>query len=107
MITKALRKPKTPKPFATTKKQIQFVKNLLYPLLQHEILDIEFLKADGTVRRMKCTRAPDAYGAYISFEQYERGFAKKANPDICRVWDIKKEGWRSFRFDSVISVAVV
>jgi hypothetical protein len=99
--------PKKKTPFAKTKKQIQFVKDLLYPLLRHEILDIEFLKANGVVRRMKCTRNPEAYEVHIPMEKFHLGFPRKKNPDVCKVWDTKKKGWRSFRFDSVISVAVV
>ena len=95
------------KPFAKTKKDVQLVKDLLYPLLQHEILDVEFRKVDGTVRKMQCTRNYDDHRVKIAFSDVDKELQRKKNPDICRVWDVEKQAWRSFRFDSMISVAVV
>lgn len=105
--------PKQKTPFAKTKKDIQLVKDLLYPLLRNEILIVEFRKIDGKMRKMECTRnsayfekhLPD----YTDIDPTTMTVAVPShkNPDVCKVWDMKKEAWRSFRFDSVISVAVV
>jgi hypothetical protein len=32
---------------------------------------------------------------------------QKRNPDVLAVWDLEKEGWRSFRYDSLIEWDVV
>ena len=32
---------------------------------------------------------------------------KKENPDTISVWDIDKNGWRSFRIDSVKEIKIV
>jgi hypothetical protein len=29
---------------------------------------------------------------------------KKENDDVLAVWDVEAQGWRSFRFDSILSV---
>lgn len=60
---------------------------------------VTFTKADGTDRVMYCTLIPDFLP--------EKGESKRTitkNPEVVRVWDIKNDGWRSFRFDSIKKV---
>ena len=62
---------------------------------------VEFLKADGTNRVMKCTLS-DLHGAkYTSTPMVETAAnkPKKVNTDTCPVWDVDVGAWRSFRWD--------
>lgn len=102
------------KPFAKTKKDVQLVKDLLYPLLRNEVLEVEFRKVDGKTRKMECTRDStyfELHGDLVHPDDADVDISEDVpshkNPDVCKVWDINKQSWRSFRFDAVISVAVV
>ena len=69
------------------KEQVQHV-------LRSGIADVFFTKKDGTKRRMLCTTnitlIPEA--------------AQSSDTSLA-VWDLEKDAWRSFRYDSVISFA--
>jgi hypothetical protein len=73
-------------------------------VLHNGIALVEFVKADGTERVMKCTLS-DLHGAkYTSTPIVETAAAvdakpKKVNTDTCPVWDIDAGAWRSFRWD--------
>ena len=59
---------------------------------------VEFTKKDGTVRNMLCTRDSQL----IPAEHTPSAESKiKENADVLRVFDLQKQGWRSFRIDSV------
>lgn len=68
--------------------------------LKTKVLKVNFIKKDGTVRDMLCTLNPDLLPAQIDIEESVQ--KKTQNPDILAVYDLEKEGWRSFRYDSVI-----
>lgn len=62
---------------------------------------VEFEKANGQNRLLKCTLDP----AVIPQTYTESGLpAKQPNGDVQAVWDIEANAWRSFRFDRVKSV---
>jgi len=73
-------------------------------LLHSQAVMVEFVKADGSIRVMKCTLS-DLYGAkYTQTPIVENAAAeavatKKVNTDTCPVWDIDAGAWRSFRWD--------
>jgi hypothetical protein len=58
---------------------------------------VVFTKTDGTSRIMECTLREDA------IIQYEKTTdrVKAINNEVCPVWDLKENAWRSFRYDSV------
>jgi len=58
---------------------------------------IEFTKKDGTKREMKCTLA-EGYAPSTPITQKKM---RPVNEEVQVVWDMKKEDWRSFRWDSV------
>jgi hypothetical protein len=73
--------------------------------LQAEILSVSFLKKDNTKRTMVCTLKPDLLpNVTISTNNT---LIVPANPRIydantlCVVFDMEKQSWRSFRWDSV------
>jgi hypothetical protein len=66
----------------------------LIGLLESEIVEITFLKKDGTERIMNCTLQEDYLPETV-------GSDKDKNSDALAVFDVDKEDWRSFRWDSV------
>ena len=75
---------------------------LIKDLLQKHILEVTFTKADGTERVMNCTLRSDIVVPY----EKKTDRVKEPNSDIVAVWDIDKEAWRSFNYDSVKDFAV-
>jgi hypothetical protein len=75
-------------------------KDALISLLKNEIVQVKFNKVDGTERVMICTLREDHVKPY---EKVAEGREKKVNENIISVWDTENDGWRSFRFDSIIS----
>lgn len=64
-------------------------------LLHERVITVEFVKADGSPRRMECT-LNEGMGAKYSTNESTK---KKPHPDTCVVWDINQNAWRSFRWD--------
>jgi hypothetical protein len=63
---------------------------------------IAFTKANGEKREMLCTLRPDMIPPQ-PISETER-VPRKENLDVQAVWDLEKQAWRSFRFDSVIFI---
>ena len=63
------------------------------------IIEVSFTKKDGTDRTMKCTLNSQYLPEQKDLEQ-EIDKRNKSD-EVIAVWDIEKEGWRSFRWDSV------
>lgn len=76
--------------------QNNFLKDLLYT----KTVRVKFFKKDGTERQMLCTLRQDMLPTQVDLEESIN--KKKPNPDVIAVFDLEKEAWRSFRFDSVI-----
>lgn len=66
-------------------------------IIRQALLDdtivLEFVKADGTVRKMNATLQESVV------PHVEANTERKTNPDIQVVWDTTANGWRSFRWD--------
>jgi len=61
---------------------------------------VKFKKSNGEEREMKCTLNE---GILLPYQSKTEN-TKKYNPEVLPVWDIDKGEWRSFRYDSIISV---
>ncbi|NBW57437.1 DUF2693 domain-containing protein [bacterium] len=72
----------------------------LQGLLKNEIVKVTFTKKDGTDRTMLCTLKEDLILPY----ETKTDRVKKASEDTIAVYDLEKESWRSFRFDSIKQV---
>jgi hypothetical protein len=68
----------------------------LRQLLHQDCATVVFKKKDGSVRELFCTTMPSVLGDYES--------TSKPSDSIVTAWDLENEGWRSFKFDSLISV---
>lgn len=65
-------------------------------------VDIIFIKKDGTERQMRCTLQENVVVPYEKKTDKE----KKNNEDTLSVWDMDKNAWRSFRWDSIKNVTL-
>jgi len=66
-------------------------------VLRSENVSITFTKKDGTERIMQCTLAESK----IPSEKLPKNTGKVQSEESCAVFDVEKQDWRSFRFDSV------
>lgn len=76
-------------------------KDFILQSLREGVVTVKFTKKDGTERDMKCTLQE----SYISPYEKKTDREKVASDSNISVWDIENQGWRSFRVDSVISIA--
>jgi hypothetical protein len=75
------------------KKEKDWLKNLLH---EREVV-VEFVKKDGTMRKMTCTLSENK----IPSEKMPKNAEKTKNEEILAVFDVENQDWRSFRWDSV------
>lgn len=71
-------------------------------LLRRETVDVEFVKVNGDLRVLTCTLDPTKLPSSKPLE--EQAEDKVENPDFCAVFDMINQGWRSFRWNSVLTV---
>jgi|TARA_B110000259_G_scaffold165194_1_gene191842 hypothetical protein len=64
-------------------------------------VEIEFLKADGTLRKMKATLSESVVP---KSKEDTNTKEKKVSPDVCIIWDTEAGAWRSFRWDRLQEV---
>ena len=84
--------------FDSSYKDYKKSRKWLIGLLESEIVEITFIKKDGTDRVMKCTLQEDYLPETV-------GSDKERNNEVLAVFDIENEGWRSFRWDSVKQIS--
>ena len=74
---------------------------LLQSLSEREVV-VTFTKKDGSERVMKCTRNLSS----IPSDMQPKGTMQKVEEsDNIRVFDVEQQGWRSFNFTNLVSVA--
>lgn len=74
-------------------------KEWLKNILREREVTVIFTKKDGTERKMLCTLSENK----IPEEKVPTGSGKTKNSDALAVFDLEKEEWRSFRYDSLKS----
>lgn len=73
----------------------------LRDLLKTDIATVTFTKKDGSKREMICTLIPD----YLPVMSEPNPNIKYGpSPFIATVWDLEENAWRSFKFESVLSI---
>lgn len=75
-------------------------KERLVAKLKSSICKVSFTKRDGSLREMICTLAPSKvpHTGEVGVKR-----TKAENPDVLPVYDTESQGWRSWRWDSLIS----
>lgn len=76
--------------------------NFLKEKLRENVVQVQFVKRDESVRKMRCTLRGDM----LPEQDTSKTSQKKRNDESLAVWDLEKEAWRSFRYDSVIGFTV-
>ena len=69
----------------------------LLGLLRDSEVTVKFIKKDGSERKMLCTLAENK----IPSEKLPKNSGKTKSDEALAVFDLEKQSWRSFRFDSV------
>jgi hypothetical protein len=69
--------------------------------LRSKIGTVTFTKQNGDERVMRCTLQESVLPVQTDIEE---AIQKKTLTDSLAVWDLEKNSWRSFRYDTVISV---
>lgn len=87
-----------------TEKELKLFKNWLKGCLSYGPVTITFTKKDGSERVMECTTAPSLVPEEPIVESIKPKREKKVNEEVCPVYDISAQGWRSFRWDSIKSI---
>lgn len=86
--------------FDTTDPEFQsWVKGLLHDKSISN-LRITFTKADGTDRELVCTLLESA----IPADKVPKGTGRDSSETTQRVFDVEKQEWRSFKWESVKTV---
>ena len=80
--------------------QNEYLKKTLF----ENVVNVLFVKKDGTERKLICTLKPDLLPVQTDLEEAVQ--KKTPNPDVLAVWDIENKGWRSFRYDSILGYMV-
>jgi hypothetical protein len=86
--------------FVGDTKEAKKSRKWLTNLLNEYVVEVTFTKKDGTERVMNCTLLED-------YLPETTGVGKAASFDAVSVYDVDKEDWRSFRWDSIKAVKVV
>ena len=68
---------------------------------------VTFKKKDGTDRVMKCSLKSGIVPPATKEDPASQKKVRTISDEVCVVYDVEKEGWRSFRWDSVQLVEVV
>lgn len=74
--------------------------------LKENICVVSFKKKDGTNRNMKCTLKENIIPKATKEDPLSQKKIRALNEEVLPVWDVEKEGWRSFRVDSVSFIGV-
>lgn len=78
-------------------------KNWIKDVLNLAPAVVEFVKKDGSIRKMNCTTSKEFIPAQPVKESKSN---RQVNEDVLAVYDLEINEWRSFRYDSVKSVII-
>lgn len=70
--------------------------------LHEGVCIVTFKKADGSERVMKCTLVEDVLPPATKEDPLSQKKIRAVNEEVVPVWDVERNGWRSFRVDSVV-----
>jgi hypothetical protein len=76
-------------------------KEIVKKALRSQVIKISFEKTDGTIRDMSCTLMESK----IPDEKKPKTTNSKQNSAVLPVFDVEKEAWRSFRWESIKKIA--
>lgn len=77
-------------------------RNEMVEKLHEGVCIVTFKKSDGGERVMKCTLVEDMLPSATKEDPLSQKKIRAVSEEVVPVWDVEKNGWRSFRVDSVI-----
>ena len=75
--------------------------------LEQNVMVVDFNKISGDKRVMTCTLREDMKPRATKVDPMSTKKIREMSDAIISVWDVKAEGWRSFRYDRINSVNIV
>jgi len=82
-----------------------FTRDGLVDMLRHNIVDVTFTKVNGDERIMRCTLRSDLVPSSVK-NNGEVVAEQNQSSNNVSVWDVEKNGWRSFRVENVKSISM-
>ena len=76
-------------------------RNDMMEMLQASTCQVDFTRVNGDTRNMTCTLREDIIPAPTKSEPITQKAVRAVSEEVIPVWDVKAEGWRSFRVNSV------
>ena len=77
--------------------------NEILEALKNGILNVEFTKKDGSLRKLICTLSEDR----IPADKKPKGTGHTKNDAVLPVFDMENNSWRSFRWDSIQKIDIL
>ena len=77
--------------------------NEILEALKNGILNVEFTKKDGSLRKLICTLNEDR----IPADKKPKGTGHTKNDAVLPVFDMENNSWRSFRWDSIQKIDIL
>lgn len=71
--------------------------------LRDHVVQVNFVKADGSLRIMQATLCEH----YLPTQTETQTTPRVSSPQVFKVWDLDNQAWRSFRTESVQSWQIV
>ena len=82
------------------------ISEMIKKMLHNGAVEVDFVKADGTDRKMYCTLSVKILTENNALPKgvlNKDGSKRKVSTECIRAFDLEKKAWRSFRVDSVKS----
>lgn len=76
-------------------------------LLEHNVVEVDFLKLNGDRRVMTCTMKADLRPSATKADPLSQTAVRETSDAVLSVWDLNAQGWRSFRYERVNGVKVI
>lgn len=84
----------------------ELTKKLVKELLNSGLVRIHFKKVNGEFRDMQCTTNESFIPKEPVVENKVPKIVRKENEGVCRVFDVNKNEWRSFKWENLIDVII-
>lgn len=95
-IWRTLSESTQPYYLAADEAEREVMRNWVRGVLSDGTVTVTFTKVNGETRVMRCTLSESLMPPTLNTSDQ-----RKVNTDVCAVWDLDAQAWRSFRWDTV------
>jgi len=93
-------------------REMKIVDTAIVPFERKEVVEVlekytalvKFKKLNGDMRSMECTLVKDMIPPATKEDTMSQKKVRNLNEEVLAVWDVEKEGWRSFRLENIVSI---